>query len=362
MSGRAAFRYVGLMLAACASALLLVWLYVLYLPMAFLDDEYPRWTEKLEMLDRCDIGEVLVLGDSRAAVAVAPRQIKTPTANLALAGSTSIEAYTVAERAMRCPIPPRRVILSISLPQLVQINTFWDKSVRYRLLGLPELWTLLDTARTLQDFTAFTLDDRDGLPPSLKVLLHGTRFPSLYFNSLVQNGIFLRFRRNEGILREVAAARGQYFFIGVPFDEASTVTLEARMPGLAPSPVIDAYMERLLDLLERKGIPVDFLVMPVNENTGRHINPTLRAELDAYLHKLEQRHPLFHVLGNAIPSWPAAYFNDPLAHFNIQGTSLFSGRLGKCLDDARSSTAALASFPECGHVLDKPEVIPLRSP
>lgn len=127
------------------------------------------------------------------------------------------------------------------------------------------------------------------------------------------------------------------------------------MSGLAPSPVIDAYMERLLGLLERRGIPVDFLAMPVNENTGRHVSPTLRSELDAYLRKLERQHPLFHVLGSAIPSWPAAYFNDPLAHFNPQGTRLFSSRLSKCLDSAGSSTAALSSLPECRHLLDQPD-------
>ncbi len=337
-----------------AGALILVWLYVLYLPMAFLDDEYPRWTAKLALLDRCDLGDVLILGDSRAAVGIAPMQMAARGTNLALAGTTSIEAYTVAQRALRCPVPPRRVILSISPPQLTQVNTFWDKSVRYRLLGLTELRTLLDVSRSTGDYSVFTLDDRDGLPPVLKALLHGVRFPALYFNSLVQNCVFLRFWRNEAILRAVEAARGQYFFQHVPFDASTMVTGEARMAGLVPSPTLDAYMERLLDMLERRDIPVDFLAMPINANTGRHISPGLRAGLDAYLHELEQRHPLFHVIGETLPSWPAAYFNDPLAHFNAVGTQLFSERLSKCLASAGPSAGSLASFPACNRVLDQP--------
>lgn len=353
-SNRKAARYVRLLLAVAATALLLVWLYVVYLPMAFLDDEYPRWTAKLAMLDNCDLGDVLIIGDSRAAVGIAPRQIGTPVTNLALAGSSSIEAYTVIERMLRCPRLPRRVILSLSPIQLRQVGTFWDKSVRYRLLGLPELRTLLDVSKKLQDYTAFTLNDRDGLPPFLKVLIHGVRFPSLYFNSLVQNGVFLRFRRNEDILRAVTAARGQYFFLNVSYDRSSALTPEAGMSGVAPPPVLNAYMDRLLDLLELKGIPVDFLAMPINANTGWHVGSAFRVELDAYLRKLEQRHPHFRVLGTTLPSWPDAYFNDPLAHFNAQGTQAFSARLAACLDSAKASTGALTAFPECRRVLDQP--------
>ena len=343
-----------LLLAVATAALSLVWVYVVNLPMAFLDDEYPRWAAKRALLGSCDTGDVLILGDSRAAVAIAPRQIATRVTNLALAGSSSIEAYTVAERALRCPRLPRRVILSLSPIQLTGAGTLWDKSVRYRLLGWPELKTLLDVSHQAGDYSAFSFEDRDGLPPFLKALVHGIRFPSLYFNSLVQNGVILRLKSNEAILRDVTAARGQYFFLPQPFDPSRAFTPEVAMSRIAPPPVLDAYMGRLLDLLEHKGIQVDFVAMPINASSGGRIGSTVRGDLDRYLRALEQRYPNFHVLGDTLPSWPDPYFNDTLAHFNTHGTEVFSNRLAACLDAAGSSAVGLAAIATCRALLNQP--------
>ncbi len=327
-----------------AGALALVWAYVALVPMAFLDDEYPRWTAKIALLDRCALGEVVVLGDSRAAVGIAPPLIATPVTNLAFAGSTSIEALNVTERLLRCPVPPRQVILSISPYQLGAPGTFWDKSVRYRLLGLRDLWPLLALSRQTNDFSLYTTGDRDGLPPMLKTLLHASLFPALYFNSLVQNGVAMRWQRNRGIYADVLAARGQYFFMGGDGQGSSELSSETAIPVFRVPPVLDAALNEVLTLFEARGIPVAFVTMPINASSGRAIAPAYRAGLGAYLAGLAARHPGFHVLGDALPSWPDALFNDRLSHLNRTGTTRFSARLAACLGDG---TGPLADRAPC---------------
>ena len=45
------------------------------------------------MLDRCDIGEAIILGDSRAAAGILPDRLPFKATNLAVGGGEAIEAY-----------------------------------------------------------------------------------------------------------------------------------------------------------------------------------------------------------------------------------------------------------------------------
>src|SRR6185437_15752714 len=58
-------RYLLLTLATAAAGFALVWAWVLLMPMAFMEPEYDAWQAKKVMLQRCDVGDTLILGDSR---------------------------------------------------------------------------------------------------------------------------------------------------------------------------------------------------------------------------------------------------------------------------------------------------------
>ena len=55
-----------LTLGVCGAIVLfgLVWLWVFAVPMAFLDPEYPSWRAKQILLSDCDLGDIVILGDS----------------------------------------------------------------------------------------------------------------------------------------------------------------------------------------------------------------------------------------------------------------------------------------------------------
>ncbi len=332
-------RYLMLAALAAAAAFALVWAWVAQMPLAFLDPEYPSWQAKLALLARCDLGEILVLGDSRAAADVIPAALPVKTTNLAVGGGMPIEAYTALSQALRCPVPPRRVVISLDAVHFMQPDLFWERTVRFGFLNPADVAEVRRVATQLGDWPEFQPRQADGLPDRLRGSLYALRFPPLYFNSLVKGGGFRRWWGNAAALQAGIAARGHYFFGTDP--GSSIVAVDAHLRTFLPMPVLDWYFDRLLALLAERGIPADFVSMPMNHATWQEVRPAVRAAFEAYLARYARRYPGFHVVGPAMPSWPDRLFGDGFSHLNPEGAELFSAILGRCL----SARMELAGVP-----------------
>ncbi len=322
-------RYLLTLAVAAALTLALTWLFVAAAPLAFLDPEYPYWLAKQELLRRCDLGTVLVVGDSRAAVDIIPARLGVKATNLAVGGGEAIEAYAAMRRALACPDPPRRVVISFDPAHFVQPDLFWDRSVRFGALDMAELADLRALSERLGDVSVLDQKRADGLPRGIRALLYAARFPSLYFNSLLKGGVLLRWWDNRAALRAGLASRGQYFF-GTR-SGSSVVTIEGHLDGFTPLPVLDAYFDRLLALLAARHIETDFVATPLNASTWRAVRPALRDGFASYLAGYAARYPNFHIVGPLMPGWDDGWFGDEFAHLNPAGAALFSARLGECL-------------------------------
>lgn len=274
-------RYLAVLAAVMAAGFALVWAWVVAMPLAYLDPEYPIWRAKLAMLRRCDLGEVLVVGDSRAAVDVMPALLPVKTVNLAVGGGMPIEAYIAVARALTCPVPPRRVVISLDAAHFATPDLFWERTVKFGFVGLADMALLRRLARETGDASLANPKLPDGLPAALRGWLYAWRFPPLYFSSLATGGVFLRLWRNQRAFADALAARGRSFF--GRDDGSSTVAVEGHMAAFVPLPVLDRYFDRMLALLAAHGIPADFIAMPMNLATGRAVLPGVRAGFAAYL-------------------------------------------------------------------------------
>jgi len=333
----------GAVATVCFAA---VWLWIAAVPMAYLDPEYPVWRAKLAMLRRCDPGQVLIAGDSRAAVDVIPALLPVPVTNAAVGGGMPVEAYLAVKQALACPVPPLRVVISLDAAHFVQPDLFWERSVKYGFVGAADLMQLQRVARETGDASLNTPRFADGLPAWLRARLYAWRFPSLYFASLAKGGVFLRWWHNHATFTRATAARGQYFF-GRGAGSA-TVASEGHMTAFTPRPVLDRYFDRTLALLAARRIPVDFVAMPMNESTGRAVRPEVRAGFAAYLARYAARYPNFHVVGPSMPTWPDRYFGDEFSHLNPAGARLFSAQFAACLKDLLTMDSAGAEpGPHC---------------
>jgi len=315
--------------ATAALTFALVWLYVLAAPLAYLDPEYPYWLAKQELLQRCDLGTVLLVGDSRAAVDLIPAGLGVTATNLAVGGGEAIEAYAAVRRALACPDPPLRVVISFDAAHFVRPDLFWDRSVRFGLLDYADLRDLRTVSERLGDVSVLDQKHADGLPRSVRALLYAARFPGLYFNSLVKGGVLLRWSDNRAALRAGLASRGQYFFGTAP--GSNVIAADGNLETFAPLPVLNAYFDRMLALLAVRHISTDFVAMPLNAATWRAVRPAVRDEFASYLAGYAARYPNFHIIGPLMPDWNDGWFGDEFAHLNPAGAALFSARFGACL-------------------------------
>jgi hypothetical protein len=314
-------RYLAFTLATMLLSFGLVWSWVVVAPLAFLDPEYPAWLAKERMLASCDLGELLVVGDSRAAVDIIPAALPVPAANLAVGGGSPIEAYVAASHALGCPTPPRRFIVSFNAVHFTEPDLFWERSVRFGFVRDTDLADLRHASEQLNDPSVYDLR-RDGLPPAVRSALYTAHFPSFYFNSLVKSGGFLRWWQNRQTLAVTIATRGQYYFgVGAGSD---IVAAEGHLETFAPLPVLDHYFDRLLALLAGRGIQVDFVAMPMNEATSQVVRPEVREQFAAYLAAYAARYPNFRIVGEVMPHWPDRWFGDGYSHLNPEGAQRFS--------------------------------------
>jgi hypothetical protein len=306
-----------------------IWAYVVAAPMAFLDDEFPRWSAKQTMLDGCDLGELTVVGDSRAAVDIMPNALPVPTTNLALAGTSTVETYVATERLLRCANLPRAVAISISASHFAGPDTFWEKSARYRFLGRADLEDLRGVSARLHDWSMFTLDSPDDLPPRARIWLYSLDFPSIYFSALLDNEIFLHLQHNRMLYRQVLAARGQYFF-HEQAQGSNGVAAEGSMPRFIVLPVLDAYFDRTLALLAARHVPAIFVAMPINDATFAATTADFRQGFARYLQSYAARYPDFAIAGDTMPHVPNSQIGDGLSHLNQAGAMRFTRAFGPC--------------------------------
>ncbi len=308
----------------------LVWLWIAVMPMAFLDPEYPSWRAKQLLLASCDLGDILILGDSRAATAMLPAGWRVRATNLAVGGGEPIEALAALDRALRCPTPPRQVILSFDAVHFTEPDLFWERTARFGFVDAGEIATLRAVSQRLNDLSIYELRHSDGLPSWLRDAMYRMRFPSLYFTSLAKGGVLLRWPRNRATLAATLAARGQYFF-GTAAG-SGVVAADGHLREFRPLPVLQWYFDRMLQQLNARGIASVFIAVPMNDATAAVVTQGVPSAFRSWLAGYEQRYPRFRVIGDVMPHWPDAMFGDGFAHLNPDGAARFSSGLERCLE------------------------------
>jgi hypothetical protein len=329
-------RYLRLFALSAVLSFALLWGWVATMPMAFMDIEYTAWRAKQAMLDRCDLGDVIVLGDSRAAADILPTRLPLRAANLAMGGAEAIEALSMLHRALACPSPPRLVIISIDPGHFSRPDMFWERSVRFGIVTDAEVAAVRQATRQTGDPSVYASQQFDLVPFRIRDWLYRIRFPPLYFSNLAHGGFFLRWSSNQHWMAETLAARGHYYFGTDPGN--SVVTLDGHMDAFRPLPILDHYFNLLLAELDSSGIETRFIAMPFNQTTWNEVNPAVPAGFAAYLAGYERRYPHFRVASEIMPHWPDRFFGDMFSHLNPEGAERFSDLLAQRLQDAPPRT------------------------
>jgi hypothetical protein len=329
-------RYLHLFGLSAVLSFCSLWAWVAFVPMAYMDPEYASWRAKEAMLDRCDLGDVVVLGDSRAAADIIPARLPLRVTNLAIGGGEAIETVSALDRVLACPTAPKLVIISLDPGHFSRTDGFWDRSVRYGFMTDLDISQLREVSQRIGDPSIYDSQHFDLVPPRVRDWLYKVRFPPIYFSSLAHAGVFLRWWHNNATFATTLAARGHYYFGTDP--GSSIVTLDGHIDAFSPLPILDHYFDQLVATLDRRGIETRFIAMPINDTTWGEVNPALRDGFATYLTGYQRRYPHFRIASETMWHWPDRFFGDKFCHLNPEGAERFSDLLAQRLQEAPPST------------------------
>jgi hypothetical protein len=329
-------RYLALMACAALAVIAAVWLYVRTMPMAFLESGYPVWVARQTMLRGCDLGDVLILGDSRVDAAVVPTRLSRSGANLAFGGTTPLETYFFARRASQCPRKPKIVIWSHGLSTFDGVSELlWKTGARFGFLDFGELRMISAVAGGLHDDSVWDADTKDGLKGIARDAIYASGFPSVFLGSLVQGGLFQQYQRNVAMLGLTLARRGHAEYLSE--GNQARIGKDADVTAFQPLPVQTAFFRMTLKTLSDMNVPVIILTTPIPESTARRMRPGVTDAFAAYLRAEAAQMPHVGLSGDPPLVWPDQWFSDA-HHLDTEGANRFTDRLDHCLqrwlDDA----------------------------
>lgn len=324
--------YIALAAATTVAAIAAIWIYVLWMPMAFLESGYPIWVVKQTSIRQCDLGDVIIIGDSRPESAIAPVHLSISTSNISQGGTTPIETYYFSQRVMQCPHPPKLIIYSHGMPAYLTISdALWKTAARFGYISYGQLREIATTAEALRDSSIWSKDTGDGLRGMVRDAVYGSGFPSVFLGSLVQGQFFRRYAHNMDVFWQVTQTRGNMSVPAATHGSAIPPGKDADVERFAALPIQRYYFERTMALFAAANVPVVFLATPITPSTDRALNPGVRQAFADFIAATIRNYPNTSVGGPLFPVWADDNFGDA-QHLDTIGASRFTAILDRCLN------------------------------
>lgn len=303
-----------------------VWIWAIFGRLWFLDPEYPMWTGKRIMIEKCAVGTTVIVGDSRAMAGLRPDILGDDVTNLALGGGTAIEASFIIDRLSKCPAQPRRVILSLSSPHFIKADVVWQRSAPFGFLSFYDLEDLRHVSRLLHDAVIYPrLGGMATLENWLTNWSYRISLPAYYFGAMLNAGFVLRHERNVETLEAIIDKRGHHYF-GAAERDVWPVGEEANLESFAPSPLLIHYFDSMLKRLAAAGVDVIIASMPITAQTAAEVHQSYKFAVAAFMQSYETKYSNVRIVGEFFPSLPNVYFGDA-EHLNAKGAALWSEQL-----------------------------------
>jgi hypothetical protein len=297
----------------------------------YLSRDYALLTGKERLIDGYSKPGLAIFGDSAVMDGIEPEKLGPEVINAAQMGCTPIESYFLVRRLLKAPARPLAVLLSYNAYHFVHPDFYWENTVKFGLISGSEADEVLGKIYSLQDKELISTSGLWNIEQRLYSFLLSRGFPPYYVSSLYADGFGVRQMENEEALKVIAQTRGQYYF---PQQEGSkALNADTKLKTFIPSPVIDYYFRKTLDLLRQENIPVYFYVMPINESSVPHIDPGVFKAYRDYLEGFAQGDPQFHILAGFRTVYPWKLFSD-YAHLNKKGTLRFNTEFARILNQA----------------------------
>lgn len=304
------------------------WILTTQLRRGFLEIDYGAWQAKLGMIDRCDLGDIAILGDSRASIGFIPRYLPALVSNFALTGTGPVEADFEFRRMLRCRKIPKTVILSFSPEQFESMYTFWSRSARFGLFTYADLEEIRRAEQAISPGLLYAAAYGGEPPGPIKNWMYINHFPPYEFGNLIGAAVVGRIRGNTRAYREALRERGQY--ANPPLQTCAERPIGDSKPAFTPLPLIDHYYAHLLENLRSHGVHVVVIATPISEISATRVTGQYEQEFAAYLAAHGSDLYRTPAAAQLFPVLPNCDFADDV-HLNQSGAVAFSVGAAKSL-------------------------------
>lgn len=317
-------RYLTVMMIGLILAMASAWWYSAHYRQHFSKYEYGIYQAKLEMLDKCDVGRVVILGDSRAGMAYDPAVLGNSVRNFALTSHTAIEGYYLAKKILACPSKPATFVLAYSPDQFNALTWFWTNSIQMGLLTETDLDEISSVAAQTRDRNLYKSDFGSEPPPRIKNWLYAHDFPAYDFAAIT--GAMMdrtsRYKTNIANYGQVLRDKG---LIVNPIDNgcANRASPEAGPIHFSPSPIVNSYYAKLIDLLQENHVNTIIAPLPYSKFTYDKISIAYAEQFINYNNKLIKNKSRIYMSDEQFFPMDNCLFSDEF-HVNAKGAKLFS--------------------------------------
>jgi len=318
-------KYLGVMFVVATVLFAMAWVVSARFKSYFLEPQYGSWQARFAMLDRCYVGNVAIIGDSRAGAAYHPPILGPTVRNFGFNGVTPIEQYFFIRRMMACKTPPKLFVMAFSPRQFSEHKWFWTQSVAFGGLDASELKTIALTEKANHWRELYKGEFGAEPPPVIKNWLYLKSFPPFYFASMLASLGGHRHRAIEAAKLETFQSEGAFLMPGRLKCNAAPAE-EALEPTFQVDAETNAYFHKEIDAILASGAKVVIGPIPISESTDKKLSDTFRSTYLNYIETIMREKPQIQTLGNLLVVQDDCDFNDGI-HASLEGAEKFSARI-----------------------------------
>lgn len=297
----------------------LYWCYLHYLPSYYNSATNNRWgflKETLTTQQKYAAQPILFIGDSRLNAGVDFIQIDS-CFNLSAGGISPIEMYYIVKKYLTVYPAPKKIVLSQSPRFFTELFSLWKFAVRNRFFTKQELTEIFTSS-------VQTNDTLIGSFPEYQSLLFTLKYFEYYQPDLRASRICFGKKRNNKMNAYMLYNKGKRPH-PLYLKKSSGLNYEASMKNFRPSPLLNYYFDKLLQLCHQHAIQVHFVNMPMNASSYSKLSAPLKMQFENYLRAKNKHYPNMQ-FDTKLYAWPDSLFGDP-SHLHSFGSKHFTDSL-----------------------------------
>ncbi len=290
-----------------------IWLAAWILPESYyMSGEYGVWRQQKDYTESHHEGRpMLLLGDSRMKIDVNPQWLGQDVYNLALAGSTPIEAYYSLVRYLTNNENPSAVVIGFAPTHLMYMENYTNRGMYFHYYD----------SKTIAEINANILRF-GGKDYSTEAWQHEYRLPIIYMNGILHSIGKGNVAVNRQTYQKTAALDGGMLIQGTIASDKEVVPEETHAPGFKVLPVLDFYLCKTVELCKQKDIPVRIIQLPMSEyGVQRLVQSGYYGQYKSYMQEFGDKYGI--LVESEIPVYEHDEFADG-SHLNEKGTRRFT--------------------------------------